>query len=141
MNSAGTEPGQTIDERLSYSYTDDEVEKIGAAVNRGILPLDAAIHEARDALYRDIIIKAAVFADQYAAESADKVVYIGVTHSPTIEGIEYIVTGDKMLKNEPEYMQGFTLKDNLFIPDKAEDKAISYDSLVEVCLSGWKLIS
>ncbi len=86
-------------------------------------------------MYRDII-KVAEFVDQYATESANEVIYVGVTHSPTIEGIEYIVTGYEELKNEPENLQGFTLKDGCFIPDRA----ISCDSLVEMCRSRWKLI-
>lgn len=144
MNSAGKDyddqfdSDRNIDERLSYRYTDEEIGKIQTMKSKlGISTLKASIQVARDALYRDII-KAAEFVDQYAAESASNVVYIGVTHSPTIEGIEYMVTGNEMLK-EPNHLQGFTLKDGFFIRDGEGDRAISCDNLVEMCRSGWKL--
>jgi broad specificity phosphatase PhoE len=145
MNSAGTEyddqfdSDRNIDERLFYRYTDEELGKIRTAKhsNPEISILKASIQVARDALYRDII-KVAEFADQYAAESASNVVYIGVTHSPTIEGVEYIVTDNEMPKKEPNHLQGFTLKDGRFIPDEGHDR-IPYDSLVEMCRSRWKL--
>jgi broad specificity phosphatase PhoE len=136
MDSAGIEPGQVIDERLSYSYTEEEIKRIAATIDLGFSPLEASIREARDTLYRDII-KVAEFVDQYATEPANEVIYVGVTHSPTIEGIEYIVTGYEELKKEPENLQGFTVKDGYFIPDRA----ISCDSLAEMCRSRWELIS
>jgi broad specificity phosphatase PhoE len=136
MNSAGIDPRQITDERLSYSYTMDEMGRITDAIrDLGLSPLEAAIREAQGTLYRDIL-KLAGFIDQYNAESANDIIYIGVTHSPTIEGIEYIVTNYNALRNEPEHLKGFTLNDGLFIPDRA----ISCNSLVEMCRSGWKLI-
>jgi broad specificity phosphatase PhoE len=134
MQEAGTDydPRQTVDSRLNLSYSREEIEKISGYPSH----LEGALQEAQAVLYNDIF-SAAKFADEHAAESTSNVVYIGVTHSPTLEGIAYFVTNNEDLKKKPDNLEGFMIEKGYWIPDRALENKIPC-TLVGICSEAFK---
>lgn len=126
--------GDVLDDRLTQHYSDETRNEIIAVkkANGDKTFLDAALEVAEDGFYANAT-GLAKFADEYCVGDEDTV-YVGVSQSPKVEGLGYIISGeDEAADQDTEPLSGITVEDGKVTLDYANGEVIECESLVEAC--------
>jgi len=113
MEGAGTQYdiNTAVDTRLNINWTADDVAtfKKLKEENPKLTTLELALMAFRDTVFSDTV-NVASFIDEYV-RGDDSIVYVGDSHSPEVEALAYLITGDlESTKGPATELTGITVE-------------------------------